>query len=58
MPILSLSSAVNEGLLHDEEVEVVPWPINIEKLAREIEGALKVSTHHETGWNTTVSSSS
>ena len=58
MPILSLSSAVNEGLLHDEEVEVVPWPINIEKLAREIEGALKVSTHHEKGRNSTAGLSS
>ena len=28
VPILSLSSAVKEGLLHDEEVKVVPWPIN------------------------------
>jgi hypothetical protein len=46
-PVLALSSTVKEGFLHDEEVGVVPWPINIEGLTREIEGALKVSTHHE-----------
>lgn len=44
VPVLSLSSAVKEGLLHEEEVRVVPWPINIEGLAREIEGALH-TTH-------------
>ena len=51
VPVVSLSSAVNEGLLHEEEVRVVPWPIHIEGVAREIEGALNVSTDHETGWN-------
>jgi hypothetical protein len=55
VPVLSLT-AVKEGLLHDEEeVRVVPWPITIEELACEIEGALNVSTHHEKGWNSTVS---
>ena len=51
VPVLKLSSlAVREELLlHDEEVSVVPWPIHIEGLAREIEGALKISTDHETG---------
>jgi len=58
VPVLSLSSAVKEGLFHDEQVRVVPWPINIEGLGREIEGALNVSTHHETGRNTTASSTS
>jgi DNA-binding response OmpR family regulator len=43
VPVLSLT-AVKEGLLHEEEVRVVPWPINIEELAREIEGALH-TTH-------------
>jgi len=58
VPVLELSSlAVGEGFLHDEGVRVVPWPINIEGLAREIEGALNVSTHHETGWNSTASPS-
>jgi DNA-binding response OmpR family regulator len=42
VPVLSLT-AVKEELLH-EEVRVVPWPINIEELAREIEGALH-TTH-------------
>jgi hypothetical protein len=55
VPVLSLSSAVKMGLLHDEEVRVVPWPMNIEGLAREIEGTLNVSTHHEKGRNTTAS---
>jgi hypothetical protein len=58
VPVLSLSSAVNEGLLHEAQVRVVPWPINIEELDREIEGTLNVSTHHETGRNSTVSPSS
>jgi len=50
VPVLELSSlAVGEGFLHGEEVSVVPWPIHIEGLAREIEGALKISTDHETG---------
>jgi len=44
VPVLKLSSAVKEGLLHEEEVRVVPWPIDIEELAREIEGALN-TTH-------------
>ena len=44
VPVLSLT-AVKEGLLHDEEeVRVVPWPITIEELAREIESVLK-TTH-------------
>ena len=43
VPVLSLT-AVKEGLLHDEQVRVVPWPINIEELSREIEGALH-TTH-------------
>ena len=44
VPVLSLT-AVKEGLLHDEgEVRVVPWPITIEELARDIEGALN-TTH-------------
>ena len=43
VPVLSLT-AVKEGLLHEEEERVVPWPINIEELAREIEGAL-LTTH-------------
>ena len=55
VPVLSLSSAVKEGLLHEEQVRVVPWPINMEELAREIEGALNVSTHHERDWNSKVS---
>ena len=43
VPVLSLT-AVKEGLLHDEEeVRVVPWPITIEELAREIEGALNTA---------------
>jgi hypothetical protein len=58
VPVLSLSSAVKEGLLHEEEVRVVPWPINTEELAREIEGVLNISTHHETGRNSTASPSS
>jgi hypothetical protein len=38
VPVLKLlSAAVKEGLLHDEEVGVVLWPINIEGLARAIE---------------------
>ena len=40
VPVLELSSAIKEELL-DDGVGVVPWPINIEGLAREIEGALK-----------------
>ena len=44
VPVLSLT-AVKEELLHEEgEVRVVPWPINIEELAREIDGALH-TTH-------------
>src|SRR5215211_7004890 len=43
VPVLSLT-AVKEGLLHEEEVRVVPWPITIEELAREIEDALH-TTH-------------
>jgi hypothetical protein len=43
VPVLSLTT-VKEGLLHEEEVRVVPWPINIEELAREIESVLK-TTH-------------
>jgi hypothetical protein len=40
VPVLSLT-AVKEGLLHEEEeVRVVPWPITIEELAREIESVL------------------
>ena len=47
VPVLKLlSAAVKEGLLHEEEVGVVLWPINIEGLARAIEGALEVSTHY------------
>ena len=42
VPVLSLT-AVKEGLLHEEEVRVIPWPINIEELTREIEGALNTS---------------
>ena len=58
VPVLSLT-AVKEGLFHDEEeVRVVPWPINIEELAREIEGTLNVSTHHETLRNSTGGPSS
>jgi hypothetical protein len=38
VPILSLTT-VKEGLLHEEEVRVVPWPINIEELVREIKRA-------------------
>jgi len=44
VPVLSLSSAVKEGLLHEEEVRIVPWPITIGELAREIEGVL-YTTH-------------
>ena len=46
VPVLSLT-AVKEGLLHEEEVRVIPWPINIEELAREIAGAL--NTTHSLG---------
>jgi hypothetical protein len=42
VPVLSLT-AVKEGLLHKEEVRVVPWPINIEDLAHEIESVLKTT---------------
>ena len=42
VPVLSLT-AVKEGLLHEEEVRVVPWPMNIEELAREIESVLKTT---------------
>jgi hypothetical protein len=42
VPVLSLT-AVKEGLLH-AEVRVLLWPINIEELAREIEGTLH-TTH-------------
>jgi hypothetical protein len=42
VPVLSLTT-VKEGLLHEEEVRVVPWPINIEELAREIESVLKTT---------------
>jgi hypothetical protein len=43
IPVLELSSAIKEGVLHkkEKEVGVVPWPINIEGLVREIEGALE-----------------
>jgi hypothetical protein len=43
VPVLS-HGREKEGLLHEEEVRVIPWPINIEELAREIEGALN-TTH-------------
>ena len=49
MPVLSLT-AVKEGLLHEEEVRVVPWPINIEELARETEGALHTSHAGNRSW--------
>lgn len=39
VPVLGLSSASSGGML-DDGVELVPWPINIDALAREIEGAL------------------
>lgn len=39
VPVLELSSAPGEGSL-DDEVGMVPWPINIDGLACEIEGAL------------------
>ena len=42
VPVLSLTT-VKEGLLHEEEVRVVPWPMNIEELAREIESVLKTT---------------
>jgi hypothetical protein len=48
VPVLSLT-AVKEGLLHEEEVRAIPWPINIEELAREIEGALH--TTHAGNWS-------
>ena len=31
VPVLSLT-AVKEGLFHEEEVRVIPWPINMEEL--------------------------
>lgn len=40
VPVLELSSAIREELLDDGTARVL-WPINIEGLAREIEGALK-----------------
>ncbi len=43
MPILKLSSVIREDLLKDE-VGVVPWPMNIDGLIREIEGSLEVVT--------------
>ena len=42
VPVLSLTT-VKEGLLQEEEVRVVPWPINIKELAREIESVLKTT---------------
>ena len=42
VPVLSLTT-VKEGLLYEEEVRVVPWPINIEDLVREIESVLKTT---------------
>jgi hypothetical protein len=48
VPVLSLT-AVKEEFLHEEEVRVVPWPINIEELVREIEGAL--NTTHSGEWS-------
>ena len=42
VPVLSLTT-VKEGLLQEEEVRVVPWPINIEELAREIESVLNTT---------------
>jgi hypothetical protein len=43
VPVLSFT-AVKEGLLHEEEVRVIPWPTKIDELAREIEGDLH-TTH-------------
>jgi DNA-binding NtrC family response regulator len=48
VPVLSLT-AVKEGLLHDEEVRFIAWPIKIEELVREIEGALH--TTHAGNWS-------
>jgi hypothetical protein len=58
VPVLPLSSVVKEEFLHEEEVRVVLWPIYIEELIREIEGALNVRTHHDKGRNSTASPSS
>lgn len=44
VPVLELSTAVKEGLL-DDEVGMVPWPINLDGLAREIEIALEAVVH-------------
>jgi nucleoside-diphosphate-sugar epimerase len=44
VPVLELSTAVEDGLL-DNEVRMVPWPINLGGLAREIENALKTVVH-------------
>ena len=44
VPVLSLTAVKEELLYEEEEVRVVPWPINIEELAREIEDALN-TTH-------------
>jgi hypothetical protein len=35
-----LGKGEREVPFHEEEVRVILWPINIEELAREIEGAL------------------
>lgn len=42
VPVLELPSVLREGLL-DDEVGVVPWPINIDGLSCEIEGALEAA---------------
>jgi hypothetical protein len=49
VPVRSLT-AVKEGLLHEEEVRVIPWPINIEELAREIEGTLHTTHTGNSSW--------
>lgn len=40
VPVLELSPVIKEGLI-DDEVRAMQWPINIDGLIREIEGALE-----------------
>jgi hypothetical protein len=42
IPVLELSTAIEEELL-SEEVGIVPWPSDIDGLAREIEAPLKAA---------------
>lgn len=44
VPVLELSSAIRDGL-PDDGVGVVPWPINVGGLAREVENALDAAVH-------------